>query len=177
MAATFILQPTLSNALITAIPLQAAHFEALYAVASDPLIWAQHPNPLRYQLPAFTAYFEGAILSQGALLIHDAASGSIIGSTRYSRLVPGVSVDVGYTFYSRAYWGQGHNHSLKRMMITHAFEYVQLVQFYIGALNLRSQISIERLGATKTDEVLMAYHGEPDMLNFKYVIHKADWAG
>ena len=50
--------------------------EALYQVASDPLIWEQHPNPDRYQRPVFDTYFNGALESGGAFLITDAATGS-----------------------------------------------------------------------------------------------------
>jgi hypothetical protein len=36
---TFELQPSLRNQAVRIEPLQAGDFEALYAVASDPLIW------------------------------------------------------------------------------------------------------------------------------------------
>jgi hypothetical protein len=48
------LQPNhLSNHLIRLEPLQPMHFNELYAAASDPLIWEQHPNPNRYQKEVF----------------------------------------------------------------------------------------------------------------------------
>ena len=164
------LQPILTNTLVTATPLASSHFDQLFAVASDATIWAQHPNPLRYQLSFFAKYFEGAMVSGGAFIITDTASGQVIGSTRYSRLQQAISVDIGYTFYATAYWGKGYNHSLKKMMLSHAFQYVPKVRFFIGASNLRSQISIERLGAFKVGEQTMAYHGEAPMHNFEYNI-------
>ena len=51
----FDLQPTLENDLIQIVPLKETDFEALYAVASDPLIWEQHPNKDRYQRAVFQA--------------------------------------------------------------------------------------------------------------------------
>jgi len=58
------LQPSdLQNNLVQLIPLDESHFEELYAVASDPLIWEQHPNPDRYQRTVFSNYFNGAIES------------------------------------------------------------------------------------------------------------------
>ena len=42
------LQPTLSNDLVRIQPLKAEDFEALYKIASDPLLWEQHPNRDRY---------------------------------------------------------------------------------------------------------------------------------
>jgi len=65
---TMELQPRLENAYVKLEPLAAGDFEALYAVASDPLIWEQHPNKNRYQREAFATYFKGAIESRGAVI-------------------------------------------------------------------------------------------------------------
>ena len=44
------LQPThLANEWVTLIPLKETDFEKLYAIASDALIWEQHPNKNRYK--------------------------------------------------------------------------------------------------------------------------------
>lgn len=60
-------------------------------------------------------------------------------------------------------------------MIDHAFQFVDTVDFYIGAVNKRSQISIQRIGAVKTGEEETAYYGESPKLDFIYSISKADW--
>jgi hypothetical protein len=39
----------LKNELVALTPLLAEHFNELYLVAADPLIWEQHPNPDRYK--------------------------------------------------------------------------------------------------------------------------------
>ena len=52
-SAPFELRPTLSGTLITVRPLNLDDFEAMYAAASDPLIWGQHTDPERYQREAF----------------------------------------------------------------------------------------------------------------------------
>jgi RimJ/RimL family protein N-acetyltransferase len=172
------LQPTLQNELVLAIPLQQEHFEALFAAASDPLIWEQHPNKNRYQLPDFTNYFEGGIKSEGAFLIKDVLTDEVIGSSRFTELIQNEnenSVCIGYTFYKRSHWGTGHNPSFKKLMLNYAFQYVDTVNFHIGATNKRSQIAIERLGAQKIKELEVAYYGEPAKLNFVYSIYKKDW--
>ena len=69
----------LENEFVKLVPLAASHFEQLFAVASDPLIWEQHPNKNRYQLNVFKNFFEGAILSKGAFLITDAKTNEAIG--------------------------------------------------------------------------------------------------
>ena len=78
------LQPQhLQNEWIQLVPLQVTDFEALYAVAADPLLWEQHPNKLRYKQEVFQNYFDGAILSEGAFLILEAKSKEVIGSSRF----------------------------------------------------------------------------------------------
>lgn len=172
------LQPILSNDFVRLQPLQKGDFEALYAVASDPMIWEQHPNKNRYQKEAFTNYFEGAMQSEGAFLVMDVAYGNIIGSTRfYDFNAEQSSVFIGYTFIAKAYWGKKVNTAMKQLMLAHAFQYVDTVLFHIGAENIRSQIAMQRIGGVKKRELVVAYHGEPDKLNFEYAIEKKDWIG
>jgi RimJ/RimL family protein N-acetyltransferase len=169
-------QPTIQNKLIIARPLEAADFESLYIAASDPLIWEQHPNKNRYQRPAFENYFKGAMESGGALLVKDAQTNEIIGSSRYSDFDAATNtVSIGYTFFVCSHWGKGYNYALKKGMLDHIFQFVRAVTFYIGAVNKRSQISIERFGAIKTGEENMAYFGEPAQLNFIYSITQEQW--
>jgi RimJ/RimL family protein N-acetyltransferase len=173
------LQPSFQNGLVTAIPLQKSHFDALYKAANDPLIWEQHPNKNRYQLADFTTYFEGAMQSEGAFLILDTNSKQVIGSTRFYGLElekeMEKQVTIGYTFYITSCWGKGHNHALKKMQLDYAFQFVDEVHFHIGATNKRSQISILRLGATKIKEEEIAYYGESSKLNYVYSIKKNIW--
>jgi RimJ/RimL family protein N-acetyltransferase len=169
-------QPLLKNDLVIATPLQQDDFDILYAAASDPLIWEQHPNKNRWQRPEFENYFNGAILSGGAFLVKDAQTGEVIGSSRYSDYFPETNtVSIGYTFFIRKCWGKGHNYALKNLMLNHIFQYVDTVSFYIGAVNKRSQISIERFGAKKIGEKEMAYFGEAPKLDYVYAIEKENW--
>jgi RimJ/RimL family protein N-acetyltransferase len=176
MGARFDLQPTFADALVRVRPLHGDDFESLHAVAADPLIWEQHPNPTRWQREVFRTYFEGAMASGGALLVSDKPSGSPIGSARYYDLDIGASqVAIGYTFIARAYWGRGYNRALKTLMLDHAFCFVQRVVFHVGAGNRRSRIAMERLGGQLIGEVQMAYHGEATHPNVVYAIDRADW--
>lgn len=173
---TFDLQPTLQASLVKIRPLRAADFEALYAVASDPLIWEQHPNPNRYQIAEFSNFFEGALSSGGAFLILDAQTDQPIGSSRfYDWNQETESIFIGYTFFARAFWGGRYNRSVKTLMIDHALQFVDKVYFHIGANNLRSQRSLERLGGLKTGEIHVAYHKEPTRHNFAYEIDRKRW--
>ena len=170
----FNLQPThLKNQLIQLVPLQETDFEELYSVASDELMWEQHPNKLRYQKPVFQNYFEGAIASKGAFFIREAKTNEPIGSTRfYDYDKNDNSIIIGYTFIGRKFWGNGYNQALKKLMMDYAFQYVDKVYFHIGAKNIRSQKAIEKIGATKIAEQEVTYYGEDSKLNFIYQINK-----
>ncbi len=164
------LQPNhLSNHLIRLEPLQPSHFSELYTAASDPLIWEQHPNPNRYQKEVFESFFEGAIASGGAFIVRDVDTGKTLGSTRFYDLKPlDNEIKIGYTFFSRDCWGKGINKQVKTLMLNYAFIYIEKVIFHIGAQNIRSQIAIEKLGAKKIGQEMVAYYNEPDRLNFVY---------
>ncbi len=172
----FDLQPTLENDLIQIVPLKETDFEALYAVASDRLIWEQHPNKDRYQRVVFQNFFKGAIESKGAFIVYEKATGDIVGSSRYYELdKENSSVAVGYTFIGRGFWGKGHNRALKTLMLDYAFQFIDKVILHIGATNYRSQKATEKLGASKVGELEVAYYGEPVKLNFIYQVDKAKW--
>ena len=169
-----LLQPRLANDSVSLEPLQEDDFEELYAVASDPLIWKQHPNPDRYKREVFQTYFEGAMASRGAFLIRDARTGRAIGSTRFYDHDPDKrEVKIGYTFFARDCWGKNLNPQVKALMLAHAFQYVDNVIFHVGALNKRSRIAMERLGAELLGEQEVAYFGEAPRVNVVYRIRKS----
>jgi RimJ/RimL family protein N-acetyltransferase len=151
----FELQPTLTGHWVQLRPLVAEDFDALYAVASDPLVWEQHPEPLRYRREVFQKFFDGAMESKGAFVALDVASGRVIGSSRFYDYSPDRrEVKIGYTFVGRDFWGGVYNSEMKKLMLDHAFHFVDRVLFEIGECNVRSQTAIQRIGASlvgKTD--------------------------
>ncbi len=129
-------------------PLIPEDFEALFQVSSDPLIWEQHPESNRYKREVFQRFFQAALDSKGAFIALNAGTNEVIGSSRFTALNPQEnSIEIGYTFLARACWGRGYNAEMKKLMIDHAFEYVDRIFFYIGENNLRSRRSIEKVGA------------------------------
>lgn len=176
MPVRFESQPLLSGERIILQPLQETDFEKLYAVAGDPLIWEQHPNKDRYKREVFATFFEGALQSGGAFLVLKKETGEVIGSTRFYDFNPDDStILIGYTFLARSCWGTTYNRELKTLMLNHAFRFVARVYFHIGAVNMRSQKAIERLGAEKVGEQEVTYYGETPKTNFVYCITKTDW--
>jgi len=168
--------PHLANDLVILSPLQEDHFEALYAVASDPAIWEQHPNPDRYQRVVFSTYFQGAMASGGAVLIRDAVSNQVIGRSRFYDVdLERRVLKIGYTFFAVSCWGKGFNRAVKELMIQHALSYVDTIEFHVGAQNLRSRRAMEKLGATYQGELEVAYYGEAPKLNVVYTISRSQW--
>jgi RimJ/RimL family protein N-acetyltransferase len=143
-------QPTLTGELVELRPLRAEDYDALYAVAADPLMWAQHPAKDRHREPVFRQLFQESLASGGALVIIGRAAGRIIGSSRYHGWDPDRGeIEIGWTFLARAHWGGAHNAEVKRLMLEHAFRFVDRVIFLVGPENLRSQRALEKIGAVR----------------------------
>src|SRR5882757_6323185 len=99
-------QPTLIGTSLRLCPLTEKDFEVLFSAASDPLIWELHPDSKRYTRARFEIYFRSGIESKGALAILDLKSGQTIGCSRYNDYNPlNSSVEIGFTFLTRDYWG------------------------------------------------------------------------
>src|SRR6185295_12406480 len=122
----FELQPILKSEILELRPLRADDWEELYAVASDPLIWEQHPNSDRYKADVFRKFFDEALESGGAFVVLDRKTGRVIGSSRFNchDLVRS-EIEIGWTFLARSHWGGVYNGELKRLMMAHAFKFVE----------------------------------------------------
>ena len=143
-------QPTLVGDLLELRPLTADDYSGLYGVASDPLIWEQHPERHRYEEPTFRVFFEDALGSGGALVAIDRATGRIIGSSRFHGYdADGSVIEIGWSFLAREYWGGRYNGEMKRLMLEHAFQSVERVIFVIGPENRRSQRAVEKIGGMR----------------------------
>jgi N-acetyltransferase len=143
-----LLQPRLTGKLLELHPLQEDDFPALFAAASDPDIWEQHPDRFRYQEDVFKKYFKSAIECRGGFLIKS-KSGEVIGSSRYYDHVPeNKEIKVGFTFLTKKYWGGPFNRELKHLMLSYAFEFADTVHFEVGGCNIRSQKAMANVGAT-----------------------------
>lgn len=146
----FDLQPTLVGDLLELRPLRPEDFDALYAIAADPLLWEQHPNSDRYQPDVFAAFFRDALASGGALVAIGRTDGRVIGSSRFNGYDPAKSeIEIGWTFLARSHWGGVYNGEMKRLMLAHAFRFVESVIFVVGPNNFRSQKAVEKIGGVR----------------------------
>ncbi len=148
------LQPVLEDDLVLLRPLHENDFEALFAVASDKEIWDQHPAKERSEREGFSRYFSEAMATGRALAIIDKVTHKIIGTSRYNPSPESEkAIEIGWTFLAKKYWGGKYNPAVKALMISYAFQYFDIVLFYIDKDNFRSQKAVEKIGGKRITEI------------------------
>ena len=161
-------QPTLTGDRVVLRPSTPDDWDALFAVAADPLLWKVHPAHDRWREDVFRAYFDAGIASGGALTIVDRATGSVIGSSRFDNWLPDADeIEIGWTYLARSHWGGGYNAEIKRLMLDHIHRFVGTVVFTVGEGNIRSRRAMEKIGGTLRPGVvqrLMAGEMKPHVI-------------
>ena len=137
-------------------PLAEHHHDALVTAASDGRLWelwytaVAAPDGMRdYIASALKGQRDGHMMPW---VVRDAASGAVIGSTRYHDIVPAIDrVEIGYTWYALSRQRTSVNTTCKLLLLTHAFETLggKVVGLRTDNFNFRSQRAIEGLGAKK----------------------------
>ena len=150
-------------------PLTPKDLNALYAVASDPLLWEQHPEADRWNRSKFQHFFQDGLTNDlGCFVIKEKRSGRPAGSTRfYGFDEADRCIRIGYTFIVRELWGTAANREIKEAMLTCAFKVVDRVFFDIGPQNFRSIVAVTELGAVFS-------HDESDS-KAVYMLSKQQW--
>ena len=150
-------------------PLTPNDFDALYAVANDPLLWEQHPEADRWKRSKFQHFFDGGIANDlGCFVIKEKRSRRAAGSSRfYGYDEADRCIRIGYTFIARELWGTPANREIKEAMLMRAFNVVDRVFFDIGPQNYRSIAAVKKLGAVFS-------HDESDT-RAVYVLSKQQW--
>jgi RimJ/RimL family protein N-acetyltransferase len=151
-------QPVLVGERLMLRPLTPADWDALYAVASDPELWAAHPSHNRWQEPVFREFFEDALARGGALAVTIKDTGEMVGSSRFQDYRPegDGQVEIGWSFIRRDLWGQGYNREFKALMLEYAFRHVERVVFRVGAENAISRKAMANIGGRLTGETFDA---------------------
>src|SRR3954454_15654954 len=106
-------------------PLAPEHRDALTAAATDGRLWelwfTAVPPP-----EGMTAYVADALQAQrdGHMMpwvVRDAASGAIIGATRYHDILPAIDrVEIGHTWYAQSRQRTSVNTTCKLLLLAHA---------------------------------------------------------
>jgi len=145
-------------------------FESLYAVASDPLIWEQHPESNRWQRNVFSVFFANGLANDlGCFVIRERLTQEVVGSTRYYGYdETDRCVRIGFTFLARKHWGTSANREIKDAMLKRAFKLCESVLFDIGPENRRSITAVEKLGGV--------YSHTESPIKAVYVLKSSQWA-
>jgi len=170
-------RPTLTGPTVIVRPIAAGDWAELFAAGSDPKIWEVHPVPDRYTEAEFRKFFDGALNSKMGFVFVDRKSGRLIGSSRYYGYEPAISeIEIGWTFVIREFWGGATNREVKRLMLDHAFTFVDTVIFWVGDTNRRSQGAMTKIGGVKR-EGLFTRELSGDRPYFIFEITKARYQG
>ena len=145
-------QPILSGERVTLRPIHDGDWEGMFAVASNPKVWADHVKRDRYKEDIFRPFFESALSSGSALTIICNKTQKIIGTSRYHEYKPDLSeIEIGWTFIAHEYWGGGYNAEAKFLMLNHIFKVLDVVVFWVAQENIRSQKAMEKIGSVLRD--------------------------
>ena len=171
-------QPTLETERLLIRPLAEGDREPLYAVASDPMVWEQHPIHDRWRREVFDPFFDEAMACGGALAVLRKSDQRIVGSTRFDRYdaEDGGVIEIGWTFLDPVCWGKGVNHEMTRAMLAHAFADVARVEFRVGDTNYRSRNALEAIGAVRTDRYELGKYQGKRVVHLVYEITRESFA-
>ena len=174
----FDFQPLLEGKLIRLRPLEKRDFEALHAASSDPMIWEQLPRSERYKMQVSQQFYKESLSLKTTLLIIERKNDEIIGSSRYARFDSHArEVEIGWTFLTRRCWGKGFNSEAKKLMMEHAFNFVDSVFFVAATTNYRSRKAIEKLGAEFERELNWPPEAEVQDKSVMYRLKKVRFRG
>jgi N-acetyltransferase len=149
------IQPlVLKDHIVHLTPMSLEHVDALAAVGLDPSIWQWVPTPVT-SIDEMRAYVETALREQRAgaalpFVIVDAASGQVVGSTRYGAIErKHRRLEIGWTWIAPAFQRTAINSHAKWLLLSHAFETLgaHRVELKTDALNSKSRNAILRIGA------------------------------
>lgn len=175
---------TLEGAGIRLEPLAPEHESALGEAASDGALWELWFTSVP-TVAETAGYIDAALQGQrdGHMLpwaVRDLGTDTIVGTTRYHDIVPGIDrAEIGYTWYA-ARWQRSHvNTACKLLLLGHAFDTLgcAVVGLRTDRFNARSQRAIEALGAHR-DGVLRHHQARRDGSvrdSVTYSILRSEW--
>ncbi|MGP3968739.1 GNAT family N-acetyltransferase [Streptomyces sp. 6N223] len=164
------LPTTLTGRHVRLVPLAMSHLADLFAAGGrDEEVWRwqggpapRTPQELGGKLADLLNAAERGQYVPFAV-IH-LGSDRAVGWTTYMDVdLPNERLEIGWTWYGRAYWRTPVNTEAKLLLLSHAFEELAMgrVQLKTDHLNHRSQAAIARLGAQR-EGVLRRHRRRPD---------------
>lgn len=167
-------------------PISVSHHDELIEAITDGELWNLFVT-LVPRVEGIDQFIENAISAYDsedglAFATIDKVSGRVVGSTRFMKAnLPNKRVEIGFTFIAKSYQKTMINTEAKLLMLTHAFETLQLnrIEFLTDYLNHTSRNAILRLGA-KEEGILRNHMVMPDGRvrdSVLFSITNNEWAG
>ena len=120
-------------------------------LASEPLIWEQHPGNDRYKEAVLQSLLQRGVGTRWSVCDQRYEESTNYRIDPVLWLRPGKSkIEIGWTFLARKYWGGRYNAETKQLLLNHAFQFVENVVFFVGQHNVRSQKAMEKLARSET---------------------------
>ncbi|RFA18980.1 GNAT family N-acetyltransferase [Subtercola boreus] len=145
-------------------PVDTRYAAALQALTDDAL-WAGMTAPRPTDAAGYAAHIDTQVGTLGTLaFVVLGDDGEVRGTTSFYEYAPRQRrIEIGSTWYARAFWGGRTNPAAKRLLFGHAFDElgVARVALRCDARNTRSAAAIERLGAVP-EGVLRSHRSSPD---------------
>jgi N-acetyltransferase len=147
--------PILTRRWVQLEPLLELHRETLRQAADDERIWRHTLTIARGA--GFDAWFNEALAQRDALrqvpfAVRRLGDERLIGSTSFLDCNPRHRrIEIGSTWYIPEVWGTQINPECKLLLMTHAFEVLEVnrVAYITDLLNVHSQAAIAKLGAVR----------------------------
>jgi N-acetyltransferase len=164
--------------------MQTEDMEALFKIAGPPEIWKYFTKNLaskeEMRLWIKTALEERATQKRMPFVIIDKDSNEICGSTSFGNFsFYDKRVEIGWTWLGTASMGTGINHHAKFMLLSYAFEAMQMerVEIKTDNLNTRAKQALIHIGATEEGLLRshMLMHGNRRRDSVYYSIIKTEW--
>lgn len=137
-------------------PLAREHVDAMLPAALEPALWLHTTNRIEDRAD-LVRYIDAAIAERAAgtgipFATVVAATGEVIGSTRFGNIVPEYwRAEIGWTWLAGKWQRTAANTEAKLLMLQHAFETwgMRRIEFKTSARNDKSRAALLRLGAVE----------------------------
>ncbi|MFL0811342.1 MAG: GNAT family N-acetyltransferase [Agarilytica sp.] len=177
---------TLTGSKVLLEPLSEHHRDGLCHAVNDGELWklfvTSVPKPSEIDVFISEAINLPSTGQGLAFAVVDQASGSVVGSTRFMNASIHLGrTEIGFTFISKSFQQTYTNTESKLLLLTHAFEVLNLnrIEFMTDYLNITSRNAILRIGA-KQEGILRNHMRMPngrvrDSVIFSVI--KNEWPG
>lgn len=131
-------------------PVEVTDVNKLSELTSSPELWKFFTYDLS-QSEEFNAWLKPAFEKQRLQLVAMEKSGhQLIGTTAFGNYSErDKRIEIGWTWLGKPYQSIGHNQTMKKLMLTYAFEFMELerVEFKTDVLNLQARKALKNINA------------------------------